>query len=75
MKKLNFRTDMEAVKQNQMKILKHKNFILQFLNSLGGIYSRLYTHTQSQIPRNTDAQRQYELKHKENRRPKRKVEL
>lgn len=55
MKKLNFRADMEAVKQNQMKILKHKNFILQFLNSLGGIYSRLYTHTQSQIPRNTDA--------------------
>ena len=54
MKKLNFRADMEAVKQNQMKILKQKNIILQFKNSLGGIYSRLYTHTQSVWPSNTD---------------------
>ena len=46
MKKLNFRADMEAVKQNQMKILIQKNIISQFKNSLGGIYSRLYTHTQ-----------------------------
>ena len=28
MNKLNFRADMEAVKQNQMKILKHKNIAI-----------------------------------------------
>lgn len=49
MKKLNFRADMEAIKQNQMKILKQKNIISQFKNSLGGIYSRLYTHTQESV--------------------------